>query len=392
MDVLPWLLAVQPSTSPGTTPGVPAASPWVPVATLVAAVIAAIVAGVAAVLQRKSGREAAQAAHLSAAASQRAASAAEAAVELNDRVSTGNATRSEADSLAKRYQDAASQLGHEKAVVRMAGVVAMAHLADDWPQQRQMCVDVLCGYLRMPPSALTERDAEERAEREVRATVTRLIAAHTRQHHWPGEDAVPSWSACEFDLSGAVIHDLDWVGLTFEKRVHLTGATLTGHCRIINCRFEYLGILLDKLVLEGSLEMYRIEARECGVSLDRAAIRPTGELRISLHGDPGAKWEMCYPEIDGTVDIYISPDAHTDSLVLCDAEVRSGKALIHCAEHELTSGNARPFLNFSGWKVGSEATVRIDSQLMDVWSAEWQPRQIDEGADVVLAARIAASE
>ena len=26
----------------------------------------------------------------------------------------------------------------------------MAGLADDWPDHRQMCVDVLCAYLRMP--------------------------------------------------------------------------------------------------------------------------------------------------------------------------------------------------------------------------------------------------
>ena len=26
----------------------------------------------------------------------------------------------------------------------------MAGLADDWPENRQTCVDVLCGYLRMP--------------------------------------------------------------------------------------------------------------------------------------------------------------------------------------------------------------------------------------------------
>jgi hypothetical protein len=29
-------------------------------------------------------------------------------------------------------------------------VYALAGLADDWPENRQTCVDVLCAYLRMP--------------------------------------------------------------------------------------------------------------------------------------------------------------------------------------------------------------------------------------------------
>src|SRR5262249_17138299 len=38
----------------------------------------------------------------------------------------------------------------EAPAVRLAGVYAMAGLVDDWPGNRQTCVDVLCGYLRMP--------------------------------------------------------------------------------------------------------------------------------------------------------------------------------------------------------------------------------------------------
>lgn len=29
-------------------------------------------------------------------------------------------------------------------------VYALARLADDWEEQRQVCIDVLCAYLRMP--------------------------------------------------------------------------------------------------------------------------------------------------------------------------------------------------------------------------------------------------
>jgi hypothetical protein len=50
----------------------------------------------------------------------------------------------------ERFTTAAGQLGDNKPAVRLAGVYAMAGLADDWPQQRQTRVDVLCAYLRMP--------------------------------------------------------------------------------------------------------------------------------------------------------------------------------------------------------------------------------------------------
>ena len=53
--------------------------------------------------------------------------------------------------LNERFATAAGQLGDDKpSAVRLAGVYAMAGLADDWPENRQTCVDVLCGYLRLP--------------------------------------------------------------------------------------------------------------------------------------------------------------------------------------------------------------------------------------------------
>ena len=71
---------------------------------------------------------------------------AEFAQELADRAEDREAARL----FNERFGDAAGQLGHDNAAVRLAGVYAMARLADDWPAQRQTCVDVLCAYLRMP--------------------------------------------------------------------------------------------------------------------------------------------------------------------------------------------------------------------------------------------------
>ena len=89
--------------------------------------------------------------------------------------------------LNERFATAAEQLGGDKPpAVRLAGVYAMAGLADDWPENRQTCVDVLCAYLRMPygPDPGDEAPGPERlafrASREVRHTVIRVITAHLK--------------------------------------------------------------------------------------------------------------------------------------------------------------------------------------------------------------------
>ena len=93
-----------------------------------------------------------------------------------------------------RYAAAAEQLGHNKAAVRLAGVYALARLADDWEPHRQTCIDVLCAYLRMP----YDPENPEPGEREVRLTVIRLIRDHLRP------TARVSWSGRDLDFTGAV--------------------------------------------------------------------------------------------------------------------------------------------------------------------------------------------
>src|SRR4029077_3850219 len=65
-----------------------------------------------------------------------------------------------ARTLNERFATAAGQLGSDKPpAVRLAGVYAMAGLADDWPENRQTCVDILCGYLRLPYEPDPDDDA-----------------------------------------------------------------------------------------------------------------------------------------------------------------------------------------------------------------------------------------
>jgi uncharacterized protein YjbI with pentapeptide repeats len=110
----------------------------------------------------------------------------------------------------ERFTAAAAQIGDEKPAIRLAGVHAMAGLADDWPENRQTCVDVLCAYLRMPyePDPGEEAPAPERlafrAEREVRHTVIRAITAHLK------DGAAVPWQGLNFDFTGVVFDGGDF--------------------------------------------------------------------------------------------------------------------------------------------------------------------------------------
>jgi hypothetical protein len=112
--------------------------------------------------------------------------------------------------LNERFATAAEQLGSDKPAVRLAGVYAISGLADDWEENRQTCVDVLCAYLRMPYEPDPGQDVPEpqrlafRAIREVRHTVIRVITAHLKS------DAAVSWQGLNFDFRGVVFDGGDF--------------------------------------------------------------------------------------------------------------------------------------------------------------------------------------
>lgn len=131
------------------------------------------------------------------------------------RVEEAGSHRDDRRLFSSRYQDAAELLGHDKAAVRLAGIYAMSRLADDWAEQRQQCIDVLCAYLRLP----YDPAASEPGEREVRLTVIRLITAHLQPV------ATRSWQGHDLDFTGAVFDGGDFRGAVFSgSTVDFSGA------------------------------------------------------------------------------------------------------------------------------------------------------------------------
>lgn len=177
---------------------------------------------------------------------------------------------------SERFAQAAEMLGSERAATRLGGAYALAALADQWQENRQQCVDFLCGYLRTPvqttissdseptintranspsPPATPEdllprpdhspvvrpsivesyqRDRRETAARyfghagsdevAVRKAIFSSIARGTRR---PVTE-LTSWSNMTFDLSRTFVHDLDFSGCTFLQIIDFNGSIFYG--------------------------------------------------------------------------------------------------------------------------------------------------------------------
>ncbi len=242
-----------------------------PVTTVIAALVVITGVIITLVVQRRTSNEtveqtrrSADSAALSAAAADRSSKAAEEAVGINREAAAGVGQRAAADALAKRYHEAATQLGHDKVAVRLAGGYAMARLADDWPEQRQSCVDVLCAYLRMP--AQTEAAPAAEGEKHVRITILRLIGDHL-------DAGRPiNWCDCDFDFSYAELPRIEWSEPTFNKRPGFRHARFVDVVSMSRPRFER-GVDFLFGIFEGRLQIQRAYVSSGDVALYGADLR-----------------------------------------------------------------------------------------------------------------------
>jgi hypothetical protein len=167
----------------------------------------------------------------------------------------------------ERFATAAGQLGSDKPPeVRLAGIYAMAGLADDWEESRQTCIDVLCGYLRMP-YASTPGDAPEllsfQASREVRHTVIRVITAHLQS------DAAASWQGLDFDFRGVILDGGDFSRAQFTRgTVDFTDAHFpSGHVDFRSTEFSGATVIFSFADFSGGKVNFE-KARVSGGTID----------------------------------------------------------------------------------------------------------------------------
>ncbi|MFD5828240.1 pentapeptide repeat-containing protein [Lentzea sp. NPDC060358] len=192
------------------------------------------------------------------------------------RISESAEVRERVKLLNDRFGAACNQIGNENPTVRLAGVYALAALADEWPEQRQVCIDVLCSHLRVPYEPSTDSEWHHDAESEVRLTITSLISQHLR------DGARVSWRGHDFDLVRAVLRSADFAG------VHLTSGTFF----LSLARFPAGWISFDGMVVDGG-EVWFGGATFDGarVTFDRAEFR-TG--RVQFQGADFAGGEVSF--------------------------------------------------------------------------------------------------
>lgn len=152
--------------------------------------------------------------------------------------------------LRGRFTAASQQVGDSAPAVRLAGLNGLSHLADDWIEQRQACVDVICAYLRMPPLKEADSDEYNRTELEVRLSAQRLIAKGLRRRRQT-TGATCTWSDVSIDLRGAVLINADFSKVFFPKDADFSNATFRGSASFEESNFEREG-RFKETVFEGT--------------------------------------------------------------------------------------------------------------------------------------------
>ncbi|MEW1881034.1 pentapeptide repeat-containing protein [Rhodococcus sp. NPDC080181] len=164
--------------------------------------------------------------------------------------------------LQSRFTTSATQLADDAATIRLAGVYSLASLADDWytatgstlasERDRQVCIDVLCAYLRRDTTSDTalysklkksdkagRTDDLEAEEKIVRAAIITAIRTHTTIV--PKDTNDPKWTGADFDLTGAKLDSADLLAVDLATALFpgadLTKATLNG-ARLNGCNFN----------------------------------------------------------------------------------------------------------------------------------------------------------
>lgn len=241
--------------------------------------------------------------------------------EQQHRLSEADADRQDRRILDERFRNSVMQLGEkESAAVRIGGAYALAKLADDWPEERQTCISVLCGYLRFPYES-----SDDNREREVRGTIAGII----RQHLLPRAEV--NWHGHLFDLTGAVLDHIDLSGISLKASV----------LRLRSCIIQTGTFSIRKLLVAGG----EVDARE---------------LRVANGGVLDA--QGAYLSESG--DVSLAGSTISSGIVTFeDAQIEDGRLVLN------------------GVKVGGSGTLNLSYLKVTSMSSDWNdlsPLSLDE--------------
>lgn len=200
----------------------------------------------------------------------------------------------------ERFGAAAQLLGSDQAGVRHAGVYSMERLADDWPQGRQKCVDVLCALARRlhpdEPKQTAELSVVQawQDDRQFRHAILRVIAEHLRAR------APVRWAGVDFDLTGARIDGGDLEGVVLDSgRLILADATFASDRLVLKGARILGGGPGDSPIGRLDIRRSRFEAGE--LDLSEAVIAPGAVVNFSDAVFEDGVVDLSGSTVDGTV-------------------------------------------------------------------------------------------
>lgn len=313
--------------------------------------------------------QAAAAAERGSHAAEKSAHAAQASVDVNRETAVAVGKRAGADALSKRYQDAAEQLGHEHAAVQLAGVYAMERLADDWPEQRQTCIELLLAYLRLLAQDSVSLGSAA-SDQVVREAIQAVLSLHLRRR------AALSWSNQRFDFRNTRFDDFKLALSRFERPTYFRNTSFSGHCSLNIVEFLQGGVFEDvhvngRLDLEALSAKHRLELRDIYIApkaiLYWGAVEHSKQIRFERVRVAGLL-RVALPEISEHKD----SDSKSERLtIIKDCEILDG------GEVQFTLGWLQevyfddfddfkwPTLVLDGWRLSSGSKLLFPPEVLN---------------------------
>ncbi|MET7774063.1 pentapeptide repeat-containing protein [Nocardia sp. NPDC005366] len=190
--------------------------------------------------------------------------------------------------LRDRYTSIATQIANESAAIRQAGVYALTALADDWhtfgeDDERQVCINLLQWYLRVPFPESDDLEKPDLAEREIRQTIVRILSERRLR-----SSADPkSWMLASISLHSVSLSDCDLANLVLTD-IKLGAAKLNG-AKLGNAKLndtDLFGAELNRADLfAAKLNGANLFGAELnGANLDYAKLNGANLFRARLNG------------------------------------------------------------------------------------------------------------
>lgn len=152
--------------------------------------------------------------------------------------------RSDTAEADRKVKDAVELLGSGAPQVRLAGVYALADVADTYlGSYKQRVVDILCGYLRTDRSELLV-DGKFK-DTAVESAIIKVIGNHLLKDREDLEKPVQIfsdeqlWCDCKFEFRGvAFTQEIDWNRIVLHTPIDFSGAKFTREVNLLSAKFS----------------------------------------------------------------------------------------------------------------------------------------------------------